>query len=406
MKILIVDDSAEKLRRVLDALLEVRGVSQDDIDVVYNARDARLRLTSTAYDLMILDIALPEWADVPPQPEVGISLLKEVSERPKYKHPKHIIGLTAYADIVAQSAREFEEGLWHLIHYDATATDWVQQLQRKLKYLVLLATDKDAAEYKCDLCIITALQVPEYAAVMNLPWKWQVVERQNEVAVFHSGEFHNSGHSRRVVAGCASRMGMTSAAIIATKAIYNFRPRFVALVGIAAGIRDQCNLGDIVIADPTWDYGSGKWSAKGSKSVFEMAPHQLPLNAIIRNRFQLLSQDAPTLGEIRNEWVGPKPDTALQLIVGPVGSGSTVRADGTAAKEVKAQHRKAVAIEMEAYGVMAAAHEAPLPEVKAFVVKSICDFADEAKTDEFQAYAAYTSASVLRRFAEAYLPCS
>jgi nucleoside phosphorylase len=52
---------------------------------------------------------------------------------------------------------------------------------------------------------------------------------------------------------------------------------------------------------------------------------------------------------------------------------------------------------------MAAAHDAPLPEVKAFVMKSICDFADGEKSDNYQAYAAYTSASALRSFAEKYL---
>jgi nucleoside phosphorylase/CheY-like chemotaxis protein len=404
LKILVVDDNAEKVRRVLDVVGKVAGVEADAIDVVYNARDARARLTEKAYDLMILDIALPDWADSSPEQNGGIALLKEVCERSKYTKPKHILGLTAYPEALLQAAPEFQQELWHIVQYDTTAMDWIEQLQRKIKYLLLAATDKRSVEYGCDLCIVTALQVPENAAVLDLPWDWKLIDLPSEVAIFHSGSFVTSGKSRRAVLGCATRMGMTAAAIVSMKAIYNFRPRFLAMVGIAAGIRGECNLGDIVVADPTWDYGSGRWSARGSETVFEMAPHHLSLNAMLRSRFQLMSQDSALLDGIRSQWRGPKPDTTLRLVIGPAASGSAVRADGNVARDVKAQHRKTVSIEMEAYGVMAAAHEAPLPEVKAFVVKSICDFADEKKTDEFQAYAAHTSAAILKAFAENYLP--
>lgn len=404
IKILIVDDSAEKIRRVLNVIRNIQGVPAEAVDVVYTARDARARLAQTFYDLLILDIALPEWADVPPVPEGGIELLKEICSRERYIKPKHILGLTAYPEILVEAAPEFQHELWHIIQYDPTATEWIQKLQRKIKYLLLAEEQKQEIEYGCDICVVTALQIPENAAVLNLPWDWKLLDLPNEVAIFHAGTFSNAGISRRVISGCAPRMGMTAAAIIATKAICSFRPRFLAMVGIAAGIRGECNLGDIIVADPTWDYGSGKWAASGSKTVFEMSPHHIPLSAVIRGRFQLLSQNSAALAEIRTNWPGRKPDSALNLIIGPTASGSAVRADGTAAKEVKAQHRKAVAIEMEAYGVMAAAHEAPLPEVGAFVVKSICDFADAKKTDEFQAYAAYTSASIFKIFAEEYLP--
>ena len=55
---------------------------------------------------------------------------------------------------------------------------------------------------------------------------------------------------------------------------------------------------------------------------------------------------------------------------------------------------------MEAYGVFAAASEASAPQPVSVVMKAVCDFADEAEEGSFQQYAAYTSASVLARFAE------
>ena len=88
--------------------------------------------------------------------------------------------------------------------------------------------------------------------------------------------------------------------------------------------------------------------------------------------------------------------------IGPIATGSAVQADSRTV-EILVQHRKAIGLEMEAYGVMAAAHEAPLPDVKSFVMKSVSDFADSDKKDEFQTYAAYSSATALRVFAENYL---
>ncbi|MBK9370396.1 MAG: hypothetical protein IPN01_29585 [Deltaproteobacteria bacterium] len=67
------------------------------------------------------------------------------------------------------------------------------------------------------------------------------------------------------------------------------------------------------------------------------------------------------------------------------------------------QHRKVSAIEMEAYGVFAAAAEARKPSPTAFVLKSIVDFGDESKSDDWQTYGAYTSASVLTALVEQYL---
>jgi hypothetical protein len=79
-------------------------------------------------------------------------------------------------------------------------------------------------EYGSDLCIITALEVPEQSAILDLPWGWEFIEIGNEVATFRSGWFEVDGHRKRVIAACANRMGMTSAAILAMKAIYCFSP--------------------------------------------------------------------------------------------------------------------------------------------------------------------------------------
>ncbi len=45
------------------------------------------------------------------------------------------------------------------------------------------------------------------------------------------------------------------------------------------------------------------------------------------------------------------------------------------------------------YGVMSAVEYAKSPQPTAIIIKSVCDFADKNKNDDWQKYASYTSAA-------------
>jgi nucleoside phosphorylase len=78
-------------------------------------------------------------------------------------------------------------------------------------------------------------------------------------------------------------------------------------------------------------------------------------------------------------------------------------ADGITTERIKQQHRQLLGIEMETYGVFAAAEEATDPRPIAFSMKSVVDFADANKDDCFQKYASFTSAQALKYFVENFL---
>ncbi len=78
--------------------------------------------------------------------------------------------------------------------------------------------------------------------------------------------------------------------------------------------------------------------------------------------------------------------------IGPLPSGASVLAAGEQSASTKLQHRKVTGIDMEAYAVFAASDEAPLPQPKAFVLKSVSDFADDEKDDSIQPYTVYDAA--------------
>jgi len=57
---------------------------------------------------------------------------------------------------------------------------------------------------------------------------------------------------------------------------------------------------------------------------------------------------------------------------------------------------------MEIYGLYSAVENSSNPKPKFFALKSVCDFADSNKDDNFQRYCSFMSANVLRVFMERY----
>lgn len=109
-----------------------------------------------------------------------------------------------------------------------------------------------------------------------------------------------------------------------------------------------------------------------------------------------MQKNSVLLSEIRDKWRGNKPDTVLKIHVGDLASGGSVISDPEVIKSLQSHARKILGVEMEAYGVFLASSIGTKPSPKVMVLKSVCDFADSEKSDDFQDYAAYTSAQVFQ----------
>lgn len=404
LKILVVEDDTDKLRRVLRSLEGISGVDLNNVHNVRDANSAKRHMRDHAYDLLILDISLPEKPEMMPDRDGGIKLLDEILERDIFHKPQHIVGLTAFADIMDTASVRFGKDLWLTLFYDPASETWIDALQRKVNHILQARQSIHVkGDYKTYLCIVTAIRNPELRAILQLPWSWQTLEIPNDGTVYYRGEFHREGVKHEVIAASAARMGMPAASVLSMKMLALFSPKYVAVGGILAGAREVCGIGDIIVADPSWDYGSGKHLVENGVSRFAPAPYQIPLNAYLRGRLARMAQEASVLDEIRRSWQGKCPDTVLKMHLGPVGSGAAVLADSSIISEVKGQHRKLIGIEMETYGVFCAAEESIEPRPAVFSMKSVSDFADELKGDDFQEYAAFTSAMGIRMFVERYI---
>jgi nucleoside phosphorylase/CheY-like chemotaxis protein len=401
-RVLVVEDGALKLPKLFAAIDEV-GLSRDLIDVVQSSQDARQKLRAQKYDILILDIAIPMRLGDEPKEKNATELLTEIVERSTLKRPDKIIGITAYSDIAERVSPIFADYAWTVLHVEESSDEWTDTLKHCFRYALEGEGRVSARASQTDICIVSALADPEQRAVLKLPWSWSAARPLDDCTFVSRGSFSSGSESYSVLSTSAPRMGSVATAVVAAKLIELCRPKFLVMSGICAGYRSETSLGDPIFADVGWDYQSGKHFVENGEVKFAAAPHHLNVPEAVRTRMDLLRRDTQLWERIRSEWPTP-PDTVLKLIIAPLASGSAVRADGTTFEALRAQqHRKLAGLDMEVYGLYAAAANSGTPRPTAIAVKSVSDFADEQKGGSHRAYAAYTSAQTIRFFFERFM---
>ena len=162
------------------------------------------------------------------------------------------------------------------------------------------------------------------------------------------------------------------------------------------------NFGDILIADQSWDYGSGKLRGDPydpKSSIFAPAPNYIRIDSRLKEAIEhFITRRKDLIAAIQVRWPGNPVESVLKARVGPVASGAAVLESGSTIEEIRKHNRKLVGVEMETYGMYLAASVAPAPRPGFFSAKSVCDFGVPPKTDEYQKYAAFTSANFIREF--------
>jgi nucleoside phosphorylase/CheY-like chemotaxis protein len=389
----IIEDNAEKrvsIRKVVNEAAPDATIREGK-----SVAAAKHILRNETVDLLVLDVALPLLDDGLPTQHGGLDLLDEVGRSNRFHMPAQVVGMTALPEVLDAAVERFGRELWSVILYDRASTEWAELLSAKIRHLLRL---KHVGEQEpdFDLAIITALKSPELDAVLALSWDWSPVEKAGDATHYHAGTFRRlDGSIGRVVAARAPRMGMPASAALAMKVGLLFRPRFMAMVGICAGRKGETNLGDLVAANPTWDYGSGKHAVKDGKPIFKPAPDPFPLTTHVRGIVERFEGEHEATLHVRNAFQGAKPASVPKLHIGPFASGAAVVARAAMMEEVQDQHRKLLAIDMEAFGLASAATELPRPQPDFLILKGVSDFADEEKGDSHREYAAFMSAQFL-----------
>jgi nucleoside phosphorylase len=394
--ILIVDDEYTKPRMIFD----IAQSFSRDLNVIHvtTANEARVHIQKNKFDLVLIDVNLPPSLGAKPDILGGVELFDIISLDSLSNLPLDIVFITEKEDSISSYSAEADKRGLSLCLFSVKNNDWKIVLEGKLNLAFNRSKRFVSTNPIVDIAIITALGEPELQAVLNLPYEWKSKRFRDDPTGYHFGIKNVDNKKLSVVAASAWRKGMPSSAALAMKMVERFRPKYIVMLGICAGVKGKVNLGDVIVANPSWDWGSGKLSQETDGSqIFQSAPHQKGLEHHISQLAMELASDTKVISSIMSSWDQDLPQGKLSIHVGPLASGASVLAANDVLKSIEVQNRDLMGVDMEAYAVMAAADYARQPAPISLVIKSVCDFADSEKSNIWQKYSSYTSASFFDR---------
>ena len=189
----------------------------------------------------------------------------------------------------------------------------------------------------------------------------------------------------------AGDMGQLAAMNAVQCALKNFQFDGIILSGICGGINGEMKYGDLVVSEQIVNYELGK--VKEDEHIY---------------RWKVFQSSYMLLNGMKNfkstKWVNhlqktfkDRKDYQPQVHFGTVLSGNKVIASKKEALNLTSVWDKALAVEMEASGIAQALYYAN-STIPFIMVKSVCDFADKNKNDDWQEYSANASAAYIVDF--------
>lgn len=263
-----------------------------------------------------------------------------------------------------------------------------------------LIIEQSSQEYKADLLVVAALYKEQKWVQKVVDVEWINVEKEG--IIYQFTHYKIDEKTFKIVAVSQLHMGMPQAAILTTKSIMLWSPSVVVMTGICAGVEGQVTMGDLVIANKVFDYGSGKVVSGKLQPNFE----PVQIDAWLWQLLELFRHDEAVLEEIDREYPldDGHPGSPLVAHIGSMGCGSAVVADAAMIEGIVLTERKLLAFDMKSYAVALATSlsTTPTKRVEFFIVKSVVDFANSLKGDTHHNYSCYVSAAFLKKFVDRY----
>ena len=256
----------------------------------------------------------------------------------------------------------------------------------------------ETKKYDYYVALITATATEE-AGLRHMYEDWKPLFPEGDDQKYYETAFERGAKIFKVVTARQREMGMTAAGVLTMKMISLFRPKYVIMLGIAAGVAHKNEVdqiyGDVVVPNIVWDYSSGKFVSSKRANVSFGGVGFIP-------RPHFINTDEDILEAVERAMESPKNE--CHVYIGPMACGTTVVANSEVVeKQIHSQYSNTAALDMESYAVMYAVKEAPAPKPTGLIIKSVCDYADEEKSDQYQRFAAFTSAQFAKLLYEDFL---
>jgi nucleoside phosphorylase len=242
---------------------------------------------------------------------------------------------------------------------------------------------------QCDYAIITALEEDEMEKV--LPFIVREGEIENKKHLIEYGHFKGK-ETKKIAYASQLSTGMIDASILATELIIRFKPKYLIMTGVLGGKPENSKIGDVVVANKVYTIDKGKITKLGFKQEIEGSN----TDGSTITKFKRKKQNI--IDFIRDE------DSIYNRNVNVhFGSIACVRqvidVEGYFEDKISLIDRKAIALEMESYGVARACELINDGKTTPLIIKSVMDNTQD-KTDGAKPYAAWSSAMFVKYILE------
>ncbi|MFW1327833.1 hypothetical protein ACEV9E_03850 [Vibrio parahaemolyticus] len=281
----------------------------------------------------------------------------------------------------------------------------VLPLQEISKRIVKIFYEEEKARIDAlppDVLVLTALDVELAAAkqAFGISEDAEHATTRNGLHVWKASVPKRCGRTANCMVACFAGAGNVDAASVTSMLLGELKPANVIMMGIAAGLRDKCALGEVILAERVVAY-EGAALIEGGK--VETRPEITRLNMRVRqdissylsNRVTLESRLVRSYKALDIEFPGHVEAGPVAQGVMPktatVASGEKLLRDPEKFLGMRELHGKIEIAEMEGAGLFAACENFGKPVL---MVRGISDFGDSKKDNRFHLLAAKAAAAV------------
>lgn len=155
--VLVVEDSNIKFDKINTALKSF-GVEEEYIERTISIECSEKELNENQYDLVILDMVLPQsLLDSTKDKEGGLSILEDIvsaiEDDNNLKVPNSVLVLTEFEDVLKEYTDIIHQCRVFSLIYNAASNDWVKELEKEVKKLQRLKKQNDQRKFDKNVLI-------------------------------------------------------------------------------------------------------------------------------------------------------------------------------------------------------------------------------------------------------------
>ena len=242
---------------------------------------------------------------------------------------------------------------------------------------------------QCDYVIITALEEDEMEQVLPMIIKDGKVKNTKHLIEY--GHLEKKSHKKIAYASQLST-GMIDASILATEMLIMFKPKFLIMTGVLGGKPFKTEIGDVVVSTKVFTIDKGKLTEEDFQKELEASNTDSSFITGFKREKEKIKESIKISDPTRKNNINIhfEPIACVRQVIDK---------ENYFVENISTIDRKAIALEMESYGIARACELVNDGQTIPLIIKSVMDNT-QVKTDNAKPYAAWTSAMFLKYILE------